>query len=48
MRKTRLLGIFGVLLVIAGFSLLLQSQVVAQDATPVPPEPYTGFGAIGR
>jgi hypothetical protein len=45
MRKTRYLGIFGVLLVIAGFSLLFQSQVVAQDATPVPPEPYTGFGA---
>jgi hypothetical protein len=45
MRKPRFLGIFGVLMVIAGFSLLLQSQVLAQDATPVPPEPYTGFGA---
>lgn len=45
MRKTRLLGIVGVLLVIAGMSLLLQSQVLAQDAAPeATPEPYTGFG----
>jgi hypothetical protein len=36
----------GVLLVIAGFSLLLQSQVLAQDATPeATPAPFTGFGA---
>jgi cytochrome c7-like protein len=46
MRKTQLLGIVGVLLVVAGMSLLLQSTVLAQDATPeVTPEPYTGFGA---
>ncbi|MEZ4670589.1 MAG: cytochrome c3 family protein [Anaerolineae bacterium] len=46
MRKSQLLVTVGVLLVIAGMSLLLQSQVVAQEATPAPtPEPYTGFGA---
>jgi hypothetical protein len=46
MRKTQLMGIVGVLLVIAGMSLLLQSQVVAQDAAPeATPVPYTGFGA---
>ncbi len=34
----------GVLLLIAGFSLLLQSQVLAQDAAPeATPEPYMGM-----
>ncbi len=43
MKKTRLLGTLGVLLVIAGMSLLFQqSRVLAQEATP---EPYTGMGA---
>lgn len=44
MRKTQLLGIVGVLLVIAGMSLLLQSQVAAQEPTPTP-VPFEGFGA---
>jgi len=46
MRKTQLLGIVGVLLMIAGMSLLLQSRVLAQDTGPeTTPEPFLGFGA---
>jgi hypothetical protein len=46
MRKYQLFGVVGILLMIAGLSLLLQSQVFAQEATPeVTPEPYQGFGA---
>ncbi len=47
MRKYRLLSVVGVLLLIAGMSLLLQSKVFAQDATPTepPPPPFEGFGA---
>jgi hypothetical protein len=41
-----LAGIVGVLMVIAGMMLLLQSQVLAQEATPAPtPQPFQGFGA---
>jgi hypothetical protein len=39
MRKYQLFGAVGVLLVIVGFSLLLQSQVFAQDAQEATPEP---------
>lgn len=49
MKKARLMATVGILLLIAGFTLLLQSQVLAQDATPTPtpepPPPYTGMGA---
>lgn len=47
MRKARLMATVGVLLLVAGMTLLLQSQVFAQDATatPEPPPPYTGMGA---
>ncbi|MEO8391838.1 MAG: hypothetical protein ABI700_02495 [Chloroflexota bacterium] len=42
MKRTHLLGTIGVLFVIAGMSLLFQSRVLAQDATP---EPYAGMNA---
>ncbi len=42
MKKARWAAIIGVLFVIAGMSLLFQSRVLAQDATP---EPYSGMGA---
>jgi len=42
MIRTRWLATIGVLLVIAGMSLLFQSRAFAQDATP---EPYTGMNA---
>lgn len=46
MRSTRLLSIVGVLMVIAGSAILLQSQAIAQDAQPTAvPEPFEGFGA---
>ena len=49
MKKARLMATVGVLLLMAGMTLLLQSQVFAQDATatptPEPPPPYTGMGA---
>ncbi len=46
MRRYQFWVVVGVLLVVAGMSLLLQSQVLAQEATPeATPEPYQGFGA---
>ncbi len=41
MKRTHLLGVVGVLFVVAGMSLLFATQALAQDATP---EPYAGFG----
>jgi len=48
MKKARFTGLLGVLLVIAGMSLLFASQALAQDAeaTPEPtPEAYLGMNA---
>lgn len=48
MKKTRLLGVLGILFVIAGMSLLFAAQAFAQDAeaTPEPtPEAYMGMAA---
>ena len=45
MKRTRWVATIGVLFVIAGMSLLFQSRVLAQDATP---EPYTGMSAPHR
>lgn len=45
MKKARLMASVGILLLVAGMSLLIQSQVFAQDATPEPtPAPYLGTG----
>ncbi len=46
MRKARLMATVGVLLLVVGMMLLLQTQVLAQEATPeATPQPYQGMGA---